>query len=111
MTPAPPAGGFRAELSPLAFDDADIVGYVLSYAGPGPERLYIGRVGVARPWWRRGVAGGLLVRMFEAARAAGRTTAALGVDADGPTGAVGVYERVGFSVELRATSYALPLVV
>jgi hypothetical protein len=31
----------------------------------------------------------------------------LGVDADSPTGAVGVYERVGFQVEHRAVTYAV----
>jgi ribosomal protein S18 acetylase RimI-like enzyme len=31
------------------------------------------------------------------------------VDADNPTGAVGVYERAGFEVELRFTAYRKPM--
>jgi hypothetical protein len=31
------------------------------------------------------------------------------VDADSPTGAVGVYQRVGFNLEYRAVAYRRPL--
>jgi ribosomal protein S18 acetylase RimI-like enzyme len=44
-----------------------------------------------------------------AAAAAGKTKAALGVDADSPTGAVGVYERVGFAEHARFVAYRRPL--
>jgi ribosomal protein S18 acetylase RimI-like enzyme len=33
------------------------------------------------------------------------TSAWLGVDADNPTGALGVYERAGFAVHLRSSAY------
>ena len=35
--------------------------------------------------------------------------AMLGVDADNPTGAVGVYERAGFVVVKRSTAYRKPM--
>jgi ribosomal protein S18 acetylase RimI-like enzyme len=35
--------------------------------------------------------------------------ALLGVDAENPTGALGVYESVGFEVKIRARSYRKPL--
>lgn len=100
---------FLPELSLLAFDGDELAGYVLSYTDADPTRLYIGHVGVRRPWRRRGLAGGLLAQVLGAAGRTGRTSAGLGVDADSPTGAVGVYERVGFSVESRAVTYARPL--
>jgi ribosomal protein S18 acetylase RimI-like enzyme len=37
------------------------------------------------------------------------TGAWLGVDADNPTGALGVYERAGFAVHLRSTAYRKPM--
>jgi mycothiol synthase len=37
------------------------------------------------------------------------TSALLGVDANNPTGALGVYERAGFTVDLRSTAYRKPL--
>jgi ribosomal protein S18 acetylase RimI-like enzyme len=100
---------FLPELSALAFDGDEIAGYVLSYEDADPARLYIGHVGVRRPWRRRGLAGALLRRVLDSARAAGKDFASLGVDADSPTGAVGVYERVGFSVATRAVTYSRPL--
>jgi ribosomal protein S18 acetylase RimI-like enzyme len=35
--------------------------------------------------------------------------AMLGVDADNPTGAVGVYERAGFVVTKRSAAYRKPM--
>jgi mycothiol synthase len=40
---------------------------------------------------------------------AGFDHALLGVDADSPTGAVSVYERVGFGTKHRAVTYATTL--
>lgn len=42
-------------------------------------------------------------------RAAGYATASLGVDADSLTGAVGVYEQVGFAIEHTSITQAKPL--
>jgi mycothiol synthase len=100
------ASSFLPGLSLLALDGDEIAGYVLSYRDGDPDRLYVGQVGVRRPWRKRGLAGGLLVEVLRLAAAAGLKTAALGVDATSPTGAVGVYERAGFTVEHRAVSYA-----
>jgi mycothiol synthase len=100
---------FLPGLSVLAFDGDEIAGYVLSYADADPARIYIGQVGVRRPWRRRGLAGALLSQVLGSARVAGRAFAALGVDADSPTGAVGVYERVGFTVATRAVTYSRSL--
>jgi ribosomal protein S18 acetylase RimI-like enzyme len=101
--------GFRPELSRLAFDGEELVGYVMSYQDADPARLYVGQVGTRRPWRRRGVAAALLGEVIAAAKQAGYASVSLGVDADSPTGAVGVYERVGFAVESRAVSYSKPL--
>jgi ribosomal protein S18 acetylase RimI-like enzyme len=103
------AEGFAPDLSMIAFDGASIAGYVLSYAGPDPDHLYVALVGVRRLWRRRGLAAALLARVLTAAHAAGRKTVSLGVDAGSPTGAVGVYERVGFTVSREAVTYARPL--
>ncbi len=100
---------FAPELSLLAFDGDEIAGYLLGYRDADPQRLYIGQVGVRKPWRRRGLAAALLTEALTAAADAGRTHAALGVDAASSTGAVGVYERAGFTVESRAVTYSLAL--
>jgi mycothiol synthase len=100
---------FRPELSRIALDGDEIAGYVLGYDENGDERFYFGQVGTRRPWRRRGVAGALLSEALVAAASAGKKVATLGVDAESPTGAVGVYERVGFGVIGQSVSYSRPL--
>jgi len=90
---------FDAPLSVVATAGAEIAGYTLAYNDLVADRVYIGQVGVRRPWRRRGLAAAMLARVLRLAADAGRKTAALDVDADSLTGAVGVYERVGFHVE------------
>nr|WP_240940335.1 GNAT family N-acetyltransferase [Planosporangium flavigriseum] len=109
-TMVPHSENFLPGLSSIAFAGDEIAGYVLGYKDADPTRLYVGHVGVRRPWRRRGLAGALLSQVLRAARAAGMDTAALEADADSPTGAVGVYGRVGFAVETRAVTYARTLV-
>lgn len=79
---------------------------MLAYHDPQPDRMYLGQVGVRRPWRRRGLAAALLAEVLAAAEVAGKRLVTLGVDADSPTGAVGVYQRVGFTVRSRAATYA-----
>lgn len=100
---------FRPALSLLALTGDEVAGYLLSYESSHPDRLYIGQVGTRPAWRRRGLATALLVRTMALAARAGLITAELGVDADSPTGAVGVYERVGFAVTERAVTYAAAL--
>ncbi|HEY8474070.1 MAG TPA: GNAT family N-acetyltransferase [Natronosporangium sp.] len=103
------SASFRPDLSVLAFDGDEIVGYVLAYTENDPDRIYIGQVGVVQRWRRRGVAGGLLARALATAGKAGFGRAGLVVDAASPVGAVGVYERVGFTVESRTVTYRTKL--
>lgn len=101
--------GFRPDLSFLAYDGGQIAGYLLSYAGGEPGTFEIGHVGVRRAWRKRGLARSLLSRALVAGRDAGFATATLGVDAGSPTGAVGVYESVGFETSSRAVTYVTKL--
>lgn len=95
---------FRPELSRVVFDGDELAAYVLGYDGQ-PGELYIGQVGTRRSWRRRGLASLMLADVMVAAREAGLTDARLGVDSDSPTGAVGVYERVGFATGTRFAAY------
>ncbi len=49
------------------------------------------------------------MRALTGARAAGFTSASLGVDADSPTGALGLYQRAGFTVMLTSITHTKPL--
>jgi ribosomal protein S18 acetylase RimI-like enzyme len=100
---------FLPALSRVALDGEEVAGYVLAYADPDPGRSYVGQVGVRRRWRRRGLAAAMLSQTLRASAGAGRAIAALGVDAGSPTGAVGVYERVGFATHTRGVTYAADL--
>ncbi|MFE0463151.1 GNAT family N-acetyltransferase [Kitasatospora sp. NPDC058965] len=99
---------FLPELARLALAGDEIVGYVLPYAD-APRALYLGQVGTAAPWRRRGVAGALIADVLGAAGRSGYTEAALETDADNAAGASGVYEKAGFAVRHRVVVYRKPL--
>ena len=98
------AEDFRPDLSRIAFDGDEIAAYVLAYDGIN-GREYIGQVGTRRPWRKRGLASALIAESLVAGAEAGKSDASLGVDAANPTGAVGVYERLGFAVNHKFVTY------
>jgi len=61
-------------------------------------RGWVQSLGVRRPYRGRGLARALLVDSMKAMRERGMTEAVLGVDAENPTGALRLYESVGFRV-------------
>jgi mycothiol synthase len=102
------APDFRADLTLLALDGDAIAGYVTSFDGAA-GRHFVGHVGTRRPWRRRGVASALVARAMALAAASGRTVSQLGVDSENPSGAMGVYERLGFTTTSRLVTFQLPL--
>jgi len=66
-----------------------VICYAETYGG------YIDRLGVRRPWRRRGLGRLLLLTAFSALRDRGCAEVLLGVDADNQSGALGLYESLG----------------
>jgi ribosomal protein S18 acetylase RimI-like enzyme len=105
---------FRGDLSFVVLDGEEIAGYTLNYVvesdwgAAGVREGWVGQLGVRRPWRKRGLATALLVRSMEAFRTADLEAATLGVDAENPTGALGVYERVGFRPIRRSVRLQRP---
>jgi len=103
----------RPQLSRIAVGDASdglgerVLAYVLTQEWQEGE-AYVALVGTARAARGRHLATALLTDVVRACRDAGLRRVELGVDAASPTGANGVYERVGFSVVRRGVSMALP---
>lgn len=95
---------FRAKYSFIAYLDGEPAGLVLAHEyesynkAKGVRDLFIPQVGTRRAGRKRGIASALLTTMLTAAKADGFDTATLDVDADSPTGAFGLYERLGFVV-------------
>jgi mycothiol synthase len=108
---------FRPAYSFVAYEAGEplamIMGqeYEVLNGGTGERELYVPLVATKRAARGRGIASALLGLALAKARADGFTTATLNVDADSPTGAVRLYERLGFAVKETWISYRkeLPL--
>jgi ribosomal protein S18 acetylase RimI-like enzyme len=66
---------------------------------------YVGAIGVRRPHRGKGYAKALLLHTFGEFYDRGMPRVTLGVDAENPTGATHLYERVGMHVELEVVVY------
>ncbi len=71
----------------------------------GARRGWLEHVSVRKPWRRRGLGRALIVSAMEALRERGMAEAMLGVDSDNPTGALQLYESLGFEVVERGVQY------
>jgi GNAT superfamily N-acetyltransferase len=86
----------------VAWDGDEIAGMVINGINRGENRRtgidvgWLDDVSTRRPWRRRGLASALISRSLTLLRERGMTLAALGVDTENPTGALGIYERFGF---------------
>lgn len=91
------ARGFDPELWLLAWHGGDLAGFALAYPERGGDLTlgWVGTLGVLAPWRRRGLGEALLRTAFQRLQARGLRRVGLGVDAENPTGAVGLYERAG----------------
>lgn len=102
---------FNPRLWQIAWDGDQIAGIVLVEIDAEQNRQHNQLRGqtepicVLRPWRRRGLASALLVRALQGLKAAGMQEAALGVDAEGESGALQLYERVGFQTVKREVIY------
>lgn len=63
---------------------------------------YIEQLGVRRAWRGRGIAPAMLAHALRVFHEAGLERASLDVDVDSPTGAVGLYDRLGFTERSRS---------
>src|SRR6185437_8461400 len=106
---------FRPALSFLAYSGGEPIGVVIAheYDGynekTGTRDVYVPLVGTRRAARRRGIATALLTTTLRAASAEGYDTATLSVDADSPSGAVGIYERLGFVIKDTRVAVVKPL--
>jgi ribosomal protein S18 acetylase RimI-like enzyme len=107
---------FRPDLSFVVLDGDEVVAYLLTNRYPqddaarGAPHGWIDYIGSRRAYRGRGLATALLRRACLAFRDAGFAEALLAVDVRNPSGALGLYERFGFTLDRRATSYARPVV-
>ena len=103
---------FRADLSRLAIADGAVDGYVLAdvfeadTAARGSREVSLGQIGVLPEARGRGIASGLIADVLRAAAENDCQGASLGVDTQNVTGALGLYEGLGFRPVRSRVSWA-----
>jgi len=106
---------FRPDLSVLAVEDDVVLGYLLAYVyeadtlATGERRAYFGQIGVLPEARGRGLASAVIAAALHAAAASDCQAAGLGVDSDNVTGALRLYEGLGFRPVRARVSWALDL--
>jgi ribosomal protein S18 acetylase RimI-like enzyme len=103
---------FRGDLTRLAVDDhGRVIGFCLTSISPernaqsGKNEGFLDDIGVIRGWRKRGIASALIVAAMQALQDAGLTVASLGVDTENPTGALRLYENLGFQATRRSITF------
>lgn len=109
------AQGFRPDTSLLVLDGDEVAAYLLTYfyaadaEATGVREGWVGQLGTRPQWRRRGLASLLLAAALAGFRDAGYQQAGLDVDSENGTGALGLYERLGFVVDHRWVTWAKPV--
>ena len=99
----------------VAWDGDEVAGSVMSFIYRaenetlGVQRGWLDHVSVRRQWRRHGLASALIASSMRGLLAAGMDEAALGVDAENPTGALRVYENLGFRRTRTGVQYRKPM--
>jgi mycothiol synthase len=104
---------FRPELCLLAEEQASsrVVGIGLNKIDPdwiaqtGRQEGYVNTLAVLRDYRQRGLGTALLAQSLRVLHGAGMEAAHLGADAENLTGAVRLYERLGFQVRKTSIAY------
>lgn len=108
---------FRGDLTRLALDENEqVVGFCLCSVSPernaqsGWNEGILDDIGVVPGWRKKGVASALIVSAMQACKEAGLDMAALAVDTENPTGALRLYENLGFYAMRRSITFTKSLV-
>lgn len=106
---------FQPHLWQVAWDDDQVAGMVLNRFDEaenseyGRKRGYTETICVRRPWRGRGLARALVTRSLGLWKDMGMTEAAHGVDSQNATGALQLYESLGYRVTKTYVTYRKPL--
>lgn len=106
---------FRPDLWQVAWDGDRVAGAVQNFFDPqenaefGRKRGWTENIHVGREWRGRGLAQALIARSFQVLKDNGMEEAALGVDAENPTGALHLYKKMGFKEDKTDYTYSKSL--
>ena len=93
------------DLWQVAWDGDQVAGMVLARIDAaenkerGRTRGYTEHIFVCRPWRNRGLASALIASSLRVLKAHGMNEAELGVDSENQSGALGLYQRLGYRTD------------
>jgi len=99
----------------VAWDNGQVAGMVLNFINDeenerfNRKRGHTEDISVRRPWRRRGLARSLLAQSMQMLKGEGMEEATLGVDTDNLSGALGLYENLGFQNTKLWMAYRKPM--
>jgi len=99
----------------VSWDGDRVAGKVLSFINRREnqdyhrKRGYTEDISVGRPWRRRGLAKALIAESLKELKRRGMEEAALGVDSQNETGALQLYESMGYRQVKRFSTYRKPM--
>lgn len=102
---------FNPQLWKIAWDGDRVAGIVMNVINEKEneeykrKRGYTENISVGRPWRRHGLAKSLIVQSMQMFKEMGFTETALGVDAENTSGALNLYESLGYTVTKKHTTY------
>ncbi len=105
------ASDFRPDFSFFVVDGQEVAAFTINEVraleldGKMLRQGWIRDIGTPRRWRKRGLASALINHSLLAFQRAGLKYAGLGVDSENATGALRLYERLGFQVTDRSTQY------
>ncbi len=107
--------GLDTSLWQVAWDGDEVAGSILTTLNAdenerlGVNRAWLDHISVRRPWRRRGLAASLIASSLRLLARRGIEEAVLGVDSENVSGAVRLYERMGFVPYHSGVTYRKPL--
>jgi ribosomal protein S18 acetylase RimI-like enzyme len=106
---------FNPSLWQIAWHKDEVIGTVLNFVDEREnmeykrKRGHVEGISVKRRWRGKGIAKALIARSFNLLKEYGMTEAALGVDAENPSGALHLYQKMGFQIEKKSIFYRKPM--
>jgi GNAT superfamily N-acetyltransferase len=106
---------FDQTLWQIAWHRDEVVGTTLNWINSKENMEYrrkrgsVELISVRRQWRGKGIAKALIARSLNLLKSRGMTEAALGVDAENPSGALHLYLKMGFEIRKRGGIYRKPM--
>lgn len=106
---------FQPEYWQVAWAGGEVVGSIQAYIDFQENKEYqrlrgwTEEITTSKPWRRRGLAAALIARNLRHFKSLGLQEAALGVDTQNLSGALRLYQRMGFQITKSSTLYHKPM--